>query len=119
MAAPDDEAIESFDNRPKVYLKAGMLLVLGTVIAGIFADPLVHAVDDFSSATNIPSFFVSFIALPLAMSSGEAATALIFASRKKKRTASLAFSEVQTNPQLFFSCSNFIKLFGSFKFLFS
>ncbi|CAN6482724.1 unnamed protein product [Victoria cruziana] len=94
VAAPDDEAIESFDNRPKVYLKAGMLLVLGTVIAGIFADPLVHAVDDFSSATNIPSFFVSFIALPLAMSSGEAATALIFASRKKKRTASLAFSEI-------------------------
>ncbi|XP_031494779.1 sodium/calcium exchanger NCL2-like [Nymphaea colorata] len=89
-----DEATESFDNYPKVLLKAGGLLVLGTVIAAIFADPLVDAVDNFSSATSIPSFFISFIAMPLATNSSEAVSALIFASRKTQRTASLTFSEI-------------------------
>lgn len=68
--------------------------MLGTVLAAVFADPLVDAVDNFSSATSIPSFFISFIALPLATNASEAVSAVIFASRKKLRSASLTFSEV-------------------------
>ncbi|RID56702.1 hypothetical protein BRARA_F00130 [Brassica rapa] len=52
------------------------------------------AVNNFSAATGIPSFFISFIALPLATNSSEAVSAIIFASRKKIRTASLTFSEL-------------------------
>ncbi|KAK4796665.1 hypothetical protein SAY86_028991 [Trapa natans] len=89
-----DEASEGADNSKWISLKATLLLVLGTVIAAIFADPLVDAVDNFSDATSIPTFFISFIALPLATNSSEAVSAIIFASRKKKRTASLTFSEL-------------------------
>ncbi|KAL6314588.1 hypothetical protein AAG906_026928 [Vitis piasezkii] len=53
----------------------------------------VNAVDNFSDATGIPTFFISFIALPLATNSSEAVSAIIFAS-KKKRTTSLTFSEL-------------------------
>ncbi|KAG0500475.1 hypothetical protein HPP92_000547 [Vanilla planifolia] len=89
-----DEVVEEIENPTKVYVKAILLLLLGTTIAVVFADPLVDAVDNFSLATNIPSFFISFIAMPLATNSSEAVSALMFAARKKKRTSSLTFSEV-------------------------
>lgn len=89
-----DESVESVDNANWITFKAGLLLLLGAGIAVLFADPLVDAVDNFSDATGIPSFFISFIAMPLATNSSEAVSAIIFASRKKQRTSSLTFSEV-------------------------
>ncbi|KAK8527463.1 hypothetical protein V6N13_085293 [Hibiscus sabdariffa] len=89
-----DEVVESVENPRWISFKAVLMLLLGTIIAAAFADPLVDAVDNFSSATSIPSFFISFIALPLATNSSEAVSAIIFASRKKQRTASLTFSEL-------------------------
>ncbi|XP_068665143.1 sodium/calcium exchanger NCL1-like [Aristolochia californica] len=89
-----DEVVEIVDNPTWVITKAVFLLFLGTVIAAVSADPLVDAVDNFSGATGIPSFFISFIAMPLATNSSEAVSALIFASRKKERSSSLTFSEI-------------------------
>ncbi|KAF8391280.1 hypothetical protein HHK36_023582 [Tetracentron sinense] len=89
-----DEVVEGVENPKWTSYKAVLMLLLGTAIAAAFADPLVDAVDNFSSATSIPSFFISFIVLPLATNSSEAVSALIFASRKKQRTASLTFSEI-------------------------
>ncbi|KAL2466792.1 sodium/calcium exchanger family protein/calcium-binding EF hand family protein [Abeliophyllum distichum] len=89
-----DEIVEAVENPRWTSFKAVLLLVLGTAIAAVFADPLVDAVNNFSSATSIPSFFISFIALPLATNSSEAVSAIIFASRKKLRSASLTFSEI-------------------------
>lgn len=82
------------ENGRWITIKALLLLLLGTIIAAAFADPLVDAVDNFSDATSIPTFFISFIALPLATNSSESVSAIIFASRKKVKTASLTFSEV-------------------------
>ncbi|KAI3860943.1 hypothetical protein MKX03_001390 [Papaver bracteatum] len=89
-----DEEAEGVENPNWISVKAGLLLLLGATIAAAFADPLVDTVNNFSTATSIPPFFISFIALPLATNSSEAVSALIFASRKKKRTASLTFSEI-------------------------
>ncbi|KAK4484691.1 hypothetical protein RD792_007283 [Penstemon davidsonii] len=89
-----DEIVEGVENPKWTSIKAVLLLLLGTVIAAAFADPLVDAVDNFSSATKIPTFFISFIALPLATNSSEAVSAIIFASRKNSRSASLTFSEL-------------------------
>ncbi|GFP79631.1 hypothetical protein PHJA_000106600 [Phtheirospermum japonicum] len=89
-----DEIVEGVENPKWTSIKAGLLLLLGTAIAASFADPLVDAVDNFSNATKIPTFFISFIALPLATNSSEAVSAIIFASRKKLRSASLTFSEL-------------------------
>ncbi|KAK9212167.1 hypothetical protein WN943_001548 [Citrus x changshan-huyou] len=89
-----DEVAEGVENPKWVSFKAVLMLLIGTIIAAAFADPLVDAVDNFSAATSIPSFFISFIALPFATNSSEAVSAIIFASRKKIRTASLTFSEL-------------------------
>lgn len=94
LGEQSDEVVDSVENPKWITFKAVMMLLLGTVIAAAFADPLVDAVDNFSDATSIPTFFISFIALPMATNSSEAVSAIIFASRKKIRTASLTFSEV-------------------------
>ncbi|KAF5478607.1 hypothetical protein F2P56_005150 [Juglans regia] len=89
-----DEVLEDAGGSRWTSIKAVLLLLLGTLIAAAFADPLVDAVDNFSDATSIPTFFISFIALPLATNSSEAVTAIIFASRDTRKTASLTFSEL-------------------------
>ena len=89
-----DEVIEGVQNAKWITVKAVVMLLLGTTIAAAFADPLVDTVNNFSSATNIPKFLISFIALPLATNSSDAVFAVIFATKKKKTTASLALSEV-------------------------
>ncbi|KAB5521287.1 hypothetical protein DKX38_025606 [Salix brachista] len=90
----EGEGDEGVKNPRWISFKAAMMLLAGAVIAAAFADPLVDAVDNFSDATSIPTFFISFIALPLATNSSEAVSAIIFASRKKVNTASLTFSEI-------------------------
>ncbi|XAR56497.1 hypothetical protein NMG60_11037013 [Bertholletia excelsa] len=90
----NDENAGGVENPRWTSFKALLLLLLGTVIAAVFADPLVDAVDNFSDATGIPSFFISFIVLPLATNSSEAVSAIIFSSGKKQRSASLTFSEL-------------------------
>ncbi|GFZ05463.1 sodium/calcium exchanger family protein / calcium-binding EF hand family protein [Actinidia rufa] len=88
-----DEVIEGVGNPKWTTIKAVLLLLLGTLIAAAFANPLVDAVDNFSDATSIPTFFISFIALPFANSS-EAVSAIIFATWKRQRSTSLTFSEL-------------------------
>ncbi|XP_059661461.1 sodium/calcium exchanger NCL-like [Cornus florida] len=93
LGGQSDEATEGAGNPRWTIFKAVLLLLLGIVIAAAFANPLVDAVGNFSDATSIPSFFISFIVLPMATSS-DAVTEIIFASQKKERSASLAFSEL-------------------------
>ncbi|XP_057766434.1 sodium/calcium exchanger NCL-like [Salvia miltiorrhiza] len=94
LGVESEESEEGVENSQWTTLKAVLLLLLGSLIAAAFADPLVDAVQNFSNVTRIPTFFISFIALPLATNSSEAVSAIIFASRKKLRSASLTFSEL-------------------------
>lgn len=89
----NDEVVERIENANWHATKAGLMLLLGTLIAAVIADPLVDVVENFSTATSIPSFFVSFVILPFA-SSSEVVSTLIFAKKKKSRMASLMYSEV-------------------------
>ncbi|KAL1299598.1 hypothetical protein HN51_044142 [Arachis hypogaea] len=94
VSGQNEEVSEGVEKSKWTTVKSLLFLLLGTVIAAAFADPLVDAVDNFSDATSIPAFFISFIALPLATNSSEAVSAIIFASRDKRQTASLTFSEI-------------------------
>ncbi|KAJ4808428.1 Calcium-binding EF-hand family protein [Rhynchospora pubera] len=90
----EDGEEETIVNKKWTTLKAILFLFVGTVMSVAIADPLVDTFHNFSQVTNIPSFFISFIALPLATNSGEAVSAIIVASRKKQKTSSLTFSEI-------------------------
>lgn len=97
-ASEEEEEEEAGEKKPKtkgqIIRTAIMYLLLGTVLVGVFADPMVDAISGFSKASGIPSFFVAFIVTPLASNASELVSSLIFAAKKKKRTASLTFSQV-------------------------
>lgn len=82
-----------------------MILLLGTLIATAFVDPLVNAVGNFHSATKVPPFFVSFVVLPIA-SSREAVFSLIFSGQEKLRTTPLTVSEVFFSYEFIYAYSN-------------
>ncbi|KAJ8626086.1 hypothetical protein MRB53_019393 [Persea americana] len=86
MADSLDEIAYSDETTTRVSIKDGLMLLLGTGIAAAFADPLVDSVTNFSNATNIPSFFISFIAMPLATNSSEAFSLITSASRRNNAT---------------------------------
>lgn len=95
----DEDADEDAEKKkPKtkgqIIRAAIMWLLLGTVLVAVFADPMVDAISGFSKATGIPSFFVAFVVTPLASNASELVSSLIFAAKKRKRTASLTFSQV-------------------------
>ncbi|MFS7984372.1 putative EF-hand domain pair protein CML [Helianthus anomalus] len=76
------------------WTKAVMLLVLGITMLALLAEPLIHSVQNVSNSATIPSFFVSFILVPLATNARAAVTAIQTASQRKERTTSLTFSEI-------------------------
>ncbi|XP_075477746.1 sodium/calcium exchanger NCL2-like [Primulina tabacum] len=91
-----DKLIEDkfVDKSPLAWMKAIGLLVLGIVVLGLLAEPLVHSVRAFSKAANFPSFFIAFIFIPLASNARLAVSAITETRRKKLHTTSLALSEI-------------------------
>ncbi|KAJ7294449.1 hypothetical protein O6H91_Y256600 [Diphasiastrum complanatum] len=90
----DDEEEANQPTKGQIITQAVFLILGGAVLAGIFADPLVEAISNFSQASGIPSFFISFVATPLATNSSEAISSLMFASRKRKRNISMTYSQI-------------------------
>ncbi|XP_076907092.1 sodium/calcium exchanger NCL2-like [Bidens hawaiensis] len=76
------------------WTQAIMLLVLGIAMLALLAEPLIHSVQNVSSAADIPSFFISFILVPLATNARAAISAVQTANQRKERTTSLTFSEL-------------------------
>lgn len=86
--------VKSINKSLLAWTKAIFLLVLGTGMLGVLAEPLIESVQNFSKAANMPSFFISFILVPLATNARIAISAISEARRKKPRTTSLTFSEI-------------------------
>ena len=89
----DNEEVEEIENPKWNIFKAVLMLLVGLIIAASFAHPFVDSINNFSTATTIPSFFVAFVVLPFVRSS-EAFTAVSYASSKRMRTTSLTLSQV-------------------------
>eukprot|EP00873_Tetraselmis_striata_P007709 jgi/Tetstr1/427973/TSEL_018047.t1 len=94
----EDEGVDEEEGPPptpaQIVKTAVTLMVLGTALCGFFADPMVEAVKNFSTASGIPSFFVAFVVTPLASNSSELVSSLQFASKKRSKNISLTFSQV-------------------------
>nr|XP_011460766.1 PREDICTED: uncharacterized protein LOC105350438 isoform X2 [Fragaria vesca subsp. vesca] len=86
MLVSDKNKREEDVKSPKwISFKAAMMLLLGTSLAILVAEPLIDAVDDFSEATSIPTFFVSFMVLPLATRCSETLSAIKMARQKTRK----------------------------------
>ncbi|XP_057795924.1 sodium/calcium exchanger NCL2-like [Salvia miltiorrhiza] len=91
-----DKLIEDkfIDKSALAWGKAIALLLLGIVMLGLLAEPLIRSVRDFSAAANLPSFFVAFVFVPLATNARLAVSAISEARKKKLHTTSLTLSEI-------------------------
>lgn len=75
-------------------LKAACLLILGIGIMILLATPLMETIQDFSTAASIPSFFTSYVLIPLAINYGQALQLITSAQDKTENAVSLSLSEV-------------------------
>ncbi|CAK7350082.1 unnamed protein product [Dovyalis caffra] len=89
-----DDKRNLVDKSSWAWFKAVMSMVLGVIMLSVLAEPLIHSVQNFSKEARIPSFFVSFVLVPLATNARAATSAITTACRKKSRTTSLTFSEI-------------------------
>ena len=88
----EEEAIQLTES--EIFKKAGLLLLTGTALVAAFADPMVDAVGNFGKASGIPAFFVAFVVTPFASNASEVVSSFIFASKKRRRTISLTYSQI-------------------------
>lgn len=79
------------------YLEAAFYIILGTAIMVLLAQPLMEAIEDFSSAVNIPSFIITYIIVPLSMSYRQGIQAITSAKQKTESAISLTFSMIYTS----------------------
>ncbi|KAG6793682.1 hypothetical protein POTOM_002897 [Populus tomentosa] len=89
-----DEKTNAVDKSSWAWFKAIMSMVLGAAILSVLAEPLTQSVQNFSEDAGIPSFFVSFVLVPLATNARAATAAITTACRKKSIATSLTFSEI-------------------------
>lgn len=89
----EQEETEPLGTKQLVF-RAVLKIAAGAAGAAIFADPLVDAIDRFSTVSGVPSFFVSFVATPFATNFSEVVSSFMFASKKSKRHLSLAYSQI-------------------------
>ena len=92
------------------YFKAAFLLIIGTAVLTLLAQPVIDAVDEFSSAVNIPSFTISYVVIPVAMNYREAMGAIKSARLKTKQSISLTFSEVHFSLNFSFQLFTYDKV---------
>lgn len=82
----------------RAFFRSVFEVLLGIAILTFLGKPLTANILQLSHAMGLPSFIISFVAVPLAMNARSAIAALLPASKKSEETASLTFSEVSLSP---------------------
>lgn len=85
------------------FCKSVLQVILGTAILTLCADPLMDNIIRLANAIGTPSFFLSFVIVPLAINARTAITAITLlssTSQQSSTTSSLTFSEVYISSHL-------------------
>lgn len=83
------------------YIKAAVLVIVGTAITAVIGIPLMLTLQEFSTSANIPSFAVSYVVIPVALGYRQMLLIIKSAGEKTVHAASLTFSEVNQTISLF------------------
>ncbi|KAF7822664.1 sodium/calcium exchanger NCL-like [Senna tora] len=86
--------VENHHRGTHAWLMAMINVVVGIIILSLLAEPLITSVQKFAEQAGIPSFFVSFILVPLATNFREATSAIKEASHKKRSNTSQTIYEI-------------------------
>lgn len=80
------------------WMKAISLVMIGLIMLGLLAEPLIHSVQNLSKSAKIPSSFIAFTIVPIATNLRISVKAIKEACHKKSTLTSLMFSEVGFSP---------------------
>ncbi|KAK9152951.1 hypothetical protein Sjap_000431 [Stephania japonica] len=76
------------------FIKAASFILFGTFILTILAAPIIDTVQNFSTAVNIPSFFIFFVVVPIGVNYREAVSTITSIRKRTQLSVSLTFSEI-------------------------
>ncbi|KAK3039928.1 hypothetical protein RJ639_027763 [Escallonia herrerae] len=74
--------------------KATFLVTLGTTMLLLLGSPLITSVTAVAKATTMPSFFIPYVVIPLALNYREAIAAITSVRKKTQQSISLTLSEI-------------------------
>lgn len=77
-----------------IYLRASWFLIFGTGMAYVLSEPLVSSMISLANAANIPSFWISYCVLPIALNYNGILQSVASALQKDKKTNSLTLSSL-------------------------
>jgi Ca2+/H+ antiporter len=75
--AEEEEFNELTDGQLKI--RALGLLLIGTLVVTIFADPMVDTINAFAKSINVKPFFISCVVTPIASNASEIIAGFLFA----------------------------------------
>ncbi|XP_073146572.1 sodium/calcium exchanger NCL-like [Henckelia pumila] len=101
-ASDQTKSIDEFDKivwKQEVHDKWALMIsvvrvLFGIVVLTFLGGPLMESILGLSYSMSLPSFCISFVIVPLAMNARALIAAILPASRKSERSASLTFSEI-------------------------
>lgn len=100
-AEESDDIPECFSHlTPEEQLKAikrraFTMILTGTVLVGLFSDPLVDVLQEVATRTNISSFYISFVLAPLASNAMEVISSMYFAAKKTRKSITISLSALE------------------------
>merc|ERR1712048_481214 len=92
---PDDmRALSKEEQQRKLKVRAGWMMMLGTVIVLAVSDPFVDVLNRWGGILNVPAFYVSFVVAPFASNASELLAAYTYAAKKTKTSITTSLSQL-------------------------
>jgi len=87
-----------------IKIRALIMLMLGTTLIMIFSEPLVAVVDEIGNRSNIPSFYISFVVVPVVSNAPEIISTQFYSKKKTRRSITIALSALQGSAVMNNTC---------------
>merc|ERR1711862_390675 len=78
-----------------ILIRSFRMMLSGTFILLIFADPMVDVLAAMGAKMNVSAFYTSFIIAPIASNASELVAAYNYARKKSERTITVSISTLQ------------------------
>ena len=74
-------------------------MALGPFLVLIFSDPMVDVMSNVGARVTVPPFYVAFVLAPLASNASELIASVNYASKKSKKTITVALAALEVSPR--------------------
>jgi Ca2+/Na+ antiporter len=93
---PDDmKDLSPEEQQKRIKFRSFTTMALGTFIVLFFSDPMVDILSEVGTRTGIPSFYIAFVAAPLASNASELIAAYNYAQKKTVATITISLTTLE------------------------